>query len=792
MNITGAIRRINFFNKNSGFTIALFLLNDDSFKMVEDITFKKIIPVMGTFDRQPQIDEEFTLTGDFFNDRQYGIEFKITSFSRLEIQSEETIINYLSSDLFEGIGKVTAHKIVTTLGTDAITKIIKDQSCLEHLGLSRKQIEIITRGINKDRINQEAILFYLSGGFTMDLASKIVNQIGADITIIKANPYYLMNHIERLGFKKNDTFALNIGIKKESLVRMMALICYLLREMLQHTGNSFVMYEELIETTKKYYDLEDTLFSFDNFNQAIKDLEKNEQIIVKENPNKRIFDFRLYNQEIRLSLEISKLIAGTRGKIEHFSKELIERCYQDIMRNSPLKLSAKQEEAVKSAFLENIMIITGGPGTGKTTIVKEILALYQELLDDNKLFEQNVALLAPTGRAAKRLAESSDLPAFTIHRYLGYNGLHFEFDGENQKSEKLVIVDETSMMDLSLSYQLLISISNKARLIIVGDVDQLPSIGPGQILKDLIETNKIKVIKLDEIHRQANGSTIINLASDVNSGRVSNRVLQKTDDFSFIETHPANLLKNLIYVLNVSLTKGYDIQKDIQVLIPMYKGEIGIDNVNKVIQDLVNPLKDKSTKELKYMNKKYRINDKIIQLVNRPEYNIMNGDIGYIESFIEGEKEIEGVLAIFDGVKVEMDLEMIADISLAYAITIHKAQGSEFPIVIMPITSQHYIMLKRKLVYTAITRAKQKLVLLGSEEMLKMASSRIEVSRNTILKDEIIKLTSGKMIKKEDLDLKKDLTFSDDTPILIYDIPLEEEKTTIGEEEFSFDDFKEK
>ena len=795
MQITGAIKRINYFNKNGGFTIALFLLNDESFQLVENITFNKVISIMGNFDKQPQIGEEFTIVGDFFNDKKYGLEFKITSFSRLEVQNEETIINYLSSDIFEGIGKVTAHKIVSKLGKETIQKIIKDSNCLNNLGLSRKQIETIVNGINKDQINQTALLFYLNGGLTIDLASKIINQIGTDIEFIKAYPYYLMDHIEKMGFKKNDAFALNIGIKKESLIRMIALVKYLLKEILYRSGNSYIKYDDLLEKTSSYYRMEDTPFSYENFDKAISDLSKNEQIVVKQNPEKIIFDNYLYKQELKLSVEISKIILNKRGAIDHYSSKIIDNYYEEIKKNLNFELSSKQEEAIKIALTENIIIITGGPGTGKTTIVKEILTLYRLIVGNDKVFEQNVALLAPTGRAAKRLSESSGLPASTIHRYLGYNGANFEYGEDNQKNEKLVIIDEASMMDLPLSYQLLMAVSPNARIIIVGDVDQLPSIGPGQVLKDLIETNKIKVVKLNEIHRQSQGSSIISLAQDVNHGSITSRSLQKSHDFSFIETQPTNLLKNLLFVLNASLQKGYSIQKDIQILIPMYKGEVGIDNVNKVIQELVNPLKE-GQKELNYLGKKYRLKDKIIQLVNRPEYGIMNGDIGYIDDFVEGEKEIEGLIAVFDDTKIEIDLDTIDDISLAYAITVHKAQGSEFPIVIMPLTSSQIIMLKRKLVYTAITRAKQKLILLGSEQVLKLASTKIEPPRNTILKDEIVKLTSNVNIKNDDNknnSSEDEIIFSSDAPIVFFDEPLEngEVGSDLGEEQFFFDEINE-
>ena len=775
MVITGQVKNVRFFNEDNGYTIASFILSTNSFQESIEYTSNRMITIVGSFDRKLGIEEELELTGNYVKNQKYGLQFSVTLFKRITPENEESIIKYLSSDIFSGIGTSTATKIVNKLGLNTIQKIIQDSSCLEGIGLSRKQIDIVKEGIIKDQVNQEALLYYLSGGLTIDIASKIINTLGVNnLELVKQNPYIIMDKVSRFGFVKNDKFAVNKGIKKDSDERLLALIFHILKETIYNFGNSYVLYSDLLSYLENYLSKENTKLNHIQFNKLLDILQQDKKIYIeydKEELEKKVFDYTLYKQETKMSRLVSLLIKEERGNTPEFSKELIEHHYSIIKEKKNINFSKKQEEAIISSLTKDIMIITGGPGTGKTTIIKTVLELYTRLHKE----ENDIAVLAPTGRAAKRIKETSNFDAMTIHRYLGYDGVHFAYSSENPRSEKLVIVDESSMMDLSLFYQLITSISPNARLIIVGDVDQLPSIGPGQILKDLIDSKEIKVIRLDQIHRQAENSSIISLAHSINEGILPESILEKKQDRTFIQTDNDNLLGSLEEIVKRTINKGYDIQRDIQILIPMYKSDVGIDNVNKMIQELVNPNKGLENFEYKHLNKIYRVNDKIIQLINRPEKGIMNGDIGYISSLnIENDKVV-GISALFEEIKVDYTIDELEEINLAYAVTIHKAQGSEFKIVIMPISSYYYAMLKRKLIYTGITRSKEKLILLGDINMLKFAVSRVEQNRKTILKQEI----------------KKYLNNQIEENVFVYNVPLynmEEENTSIGEEEVNLDE----
>ncbi len=774
MKIFGEIKNIRFYNEDNGYTIASFLLSSESFSASIEYTSSKIITIVGSFDRKLAQTEEVELEGDYSNNNKYGMQFIVKSYSRKTLQNEESIIRYLSSSIFSGIGEVTASKIVNKLGLKTIDKIIKEPSSLEGIGLSRKQIEIIKEGVVKDQVNQEALLYYLSGGLTIDIASKIINTLGINnLNLVKNNPYILMDKLPRFGFIKNDKFALSKGLKKDSLIRLEALTYHLLKENLYNTGNSYVFYNTFLNDIEKFFNNDKTPFDINKLEKVLNNLSVNKKILIKydsNNKEKQLFDYNLYKEETKVIENIKALINQTRGNTKKFSKDLINEHYNSILSSQKIKFNSKQEEAILNAFLNDITIITGGPGTGKTTIIKAIIALYQKLTN-----KKDIAVLAPTGRAAKRIQETSNIASSTIHRYLGYDGVHFASSSDEPKEEELVIVDEASMIDINLFYHLITSINPNARIIIVGDVDQLPSIGPGQVLKDLIDSKEINVIKLEEIHRQKENSSIISLAHSINEGYLPESLLEKKHDRSFLVSDNNAILSLLLDVVKKAIDKGFDILKDIQILIPMYRGIIGIDEVNKQIQNMVNPKKEIKNYEITHFQKTYRVNDKIIQLINRPEKGIMNGDIGYITSINKNEEEITGISCLFDDVKVDYTLEELEEITLAYAITIHKAQGSEFNVVIMPISSMYYPMLKRKLIYTGITRAKEKLILLGDPKMLNLAAGRLEANRYTILKDEV---KNNNVIINED--------------IFVYNEPLyQDDSSTIGEINYQFEELNE-
>ncbi len=741
--INGTIAKIHYYNADNGYTVALFELDyKKATKSIVGVKNKIIgnnITVVGFFDRNVFPDEEYILEGDYVKDKNYGLQFKFTKFERKELTNIHGVISYLSSDLFPGIGPKIAKMVVEKLGVDAINLIKRNPDILDEVDISPKQRSMIYSGILSDKNNQEAIIFFLDHGISIDMANKILIKLGPScMDDIKENPYILMNTIERFGFKKNDAFALSLGIAKNDIRRLKALVGYLLKELIYNSGNSYIDRVTLFERIREYINEELDKKTFD---EVLKVLEQEKKIYVENDD--LIFDYNLRKQEIMLATEIVALLKGERNKekkLEQFDKELIEKYYKEIEDESSFKFNIDQTNAIKAAFTEPLVIVTGGPGTGKTTIVHAIVKMYLKLHNNSSAMIDHIGVIAPTGRASKRLKETTGMETSTIHKFLGYlGGDLFEHDHNNRTNARLIIVDESSMMDLPLAYRLVTSMHEDARLIIVGDVNQLPAVGPGQILKDLIDTKEIKTIVLNKIHRQAENSSIIKLAHSVNEGLLPENLVEKFSDRTFIPTDNEHLASMLVDLVDKAVKKGKNIHKDIQVLIPMYKGDVGINEINSRIQSLINPLNEEK-EELKFMGISYRVNDKVIQLVNRTEKGIMNGDIGTITNFKYKDFKISGLTVLFDTSYVDYNLEEVEDLSLAYAISIHKAQGSEFDLVIMPVSTKYFIMLKRKLIYTAITRAKNSLVIIGDAKALKMGVSKIEPNRKTILKDQIIEI----------------------------------------------------
>ena len=783
--INGTIVRINYYNKDNGYTVGLFELDykDITVAQKKNKILGKNITVVGIFDRKPVEDEEYELSGNFVKNKNYGLQFAFETFSRKEIASAYGVISYLSSDLFPGVGIKAAKLIVENIGVDAISKIKENPDILDQIDITSKQKQAIRDGIQNDVISQEATVFFLENGITLDTAHKIISSLGQNvISIVKENPYILMDKVERFGFKKNDVFALKLGVKKTDKIRLKALVCYILKEVIFNSGNSYVSKSTLYERVISYLEEE---IETKNFQNILEDLVEEKKIYVENLDNEiAIFDYSLYVEEITLAKEIAHMLLGKRNKSGNnasFNSEEIVKQFNKVKQESHIEFNAEQEKAILSAFTEPLVIVTGGPGTGKTTIVHAIINLYQKLNNDSTSLLNEIALLAPTGRAAKRLKETTLMPSQTIHKFLGYmGGNKFTYNKYNKTSARLIIIDEASMMDLSLANRLFTSMHDDARVIIVGDVDQLPSVGPGQVLKDLINTKEIKTIRLTKIHRQAEDSSIVKLAHSVNEGIVPENIFEKKSDRNFIQTDNDHIMPLLIDLVKKAIEKGKDIQKDIQILVPMYRGDVGINEINSRLQELINPLTNELD-EIKHLGRSFRPKDKVIQLVNRADKNIMNGDIGEVLSIKYKNSKPFSLSVMYDIGIIEYEQEELEDIALAYAVSVHKAQGSEFDVVIMPISTMHYIMLKRKLIYTAITRAKKSLILIGDVKALQMGISRIEINRNTILKDKIIEYI--KSIQQADIDNEKVLKIDDE----------ESAFDTIGEKDFgtlSLSDFE--
>lgn len=768
MKVTGTITRVTYHNKNNGYTVALLLLNHDEYSIMRKKSklIGNQLTIVGCFDRLVLPEEEYTLDGDFVKNDTYGLQFKFESFSRKSVYTEAGVISYLSSDIFEGVGLKTAKKIVEKLGADAIDKIYNDCSVLEGLGIKQKTIDHIYQVVIDNKASEETILFFLNNGISMDFCHKIVATLGSNaIEIVKENPYVLMEKIDRFGFIKNDAFALRMGLDKTSPLRLRAVTSYVLKDIIYNSGDSYIDIHALYQGVIKYLRDEEVLDKkkyTDLIGQMIQDK------LIYQNNAGWIFDYELYNNEIDLANNIVDRLSNVDKLADRFTDQEIEIAYQKSIKESHIELNDLQKDAVKTAFQEPICIITGGPGTGKTTIAKTIIRMYTHLMKDNSTAVETIALLAPTGRAAKRLKEVTMVNAGTIHKYLGYQGEgFFTVSKDAPTSERLILIDEASMMDLPLASRLFTSINSEARIIIFGDVDQLPSVGPGQVLKDLIDSKEIKTIRLTKIHRQAENSKIITMAHSINEGILPEDLMTKYSDRIFIPTDNAHLTTLITEYIKMAIAKGKDIKKDIQVLAPMYRCPSGINELNEEIQAIVNPGREEDT--LVHNSQKFRVDDKVIQLVNRSEKNIMNGDIGIITNLTFRDGEYKGVTVAFDTLQVDYTLEELDDLKLAYAISIHKSQGSEFDLVIMPFTNSYYYMLKRKLIYTGITRAKKNLVLIGDIKSLQMGISKIEINRKTILKEKIRENIAPKVKKIDDASSAFDTIGEMETDISPYD-----------------------
>ena len=743
--IRGTITKVLFKNEENGYAVCKIKIDYSNKDMAKykDYLYSNILTITSYYDRIPVEGEEIEYTGEFI-ETKYGIQLKADSFIRLKTDSLESIVAYLSSDYFPGIGKAISERIYKKLGKNCFEKIRKNKDILDEIeGISVVQKDTIYNGLVENKKREKNIVEFIAMGFTIQMAQRIVTTLSKDeIKEAKTNPYILIDKVEGIGFLRADRIASQIGIKKDSPLRLKACTMFYLNMFTYETGNCFIskdlLYTKILEIFEKDGDdyprllFEDILISLRNEGKIIIDGED-------------IYDYFIYEAEGKLAALISTRVLYNYSEID---ENKIKSSIEKVKLINNIEYSEMQEKAIYEAFTKKIMVITGGPGTGKTTIVKGIIETYKIIFNKTNVVE-DVVLLAPTGRAGKRLNEVTKHPAQTIHRFLGYDGKVFRYNENNQVNAKLVIIDEMSMVDVILASKLFGALPIDTRIIIVGDVDQIPSVSPGDVLQDIIKSRKIPTIKLDKIHRQAQDSTIIKLAHEVNSGNIPMDILDKQHDRSF--THMVDedaILKTLVAIVKRSVSQNMNILKDIQILVPMYRGKLGIDNINNVLQEEFNP--NQNNEEIIHNKQKFRVNDKVIQLVNRSEDNIMNGDIGRVESFRYDNDKIVGMIVVFDTAIIEYNKDTYEQLKLAYAISIHKSQGSEFYNTIIPFTKKYYMMLKRRLYYTAITRAKKYLIMLGDFEAFRMAVNNTDYSRNTKLIDKINECISQK--KSIDID----------------------------------------
>lgn len=720
MKISGDVIKIRYFNEENGYSV--FDLN------TEDGELK----VVGIFENLT-VGELLEIDGDFSYDNKYGEQFSAISYEKKLPKSENEIIKYLSSGIISGIGSKNARLIVEVFGKNSLDIVFDETDRLKEIkGIGKKSIEKIKSSVNVLRISKD-ILFKLSNlGISLTLSRKIYSVYKDEtLDVINENPYKLIKNVKGIGFLKADEIALKNNIDRNSPFRIESAIVYLLNQKAINNGHIYYPKNKLTKEVAELIGVEEDLV-VSVYIKLIVDCEITTDNVDGEEV---IYLDYLYNSENYVSSKIAKMIFNDDFKI-HFD---VEKEVDVFLENLSISFSENQIKAIKSAFDDNVFIITGGPGTGKTTIINSIANIYQNM-------GYNIMLCAPTGRAAKRIEESTGIEAKTIHRMLGYMPLgdgfgKFEYNEDNPLDADLIIVDETSMVDLLLFENLLRGIKESTKLILVGDIDQLPSVGAGNVLRDLINSNSIKVVILDEIFRQSKNSNIILNAHRINNGE-SPILNGKDSDFFFLPTNNNVDTRNLVVdLVSRRLPKAYNYNalKDIQILTQTKKGICGVIELNKVLQNILNKA-DPYKNEITLGQKTFRLGDKVMQTKNNytlgydednldeDNVGVFNGDMGYI-SYID--KEDKKLFVEFeDGRNIEYSSEDIDNLELAYSITIHKSQGSEFKCIVIPLFDGFYMLQTRNLLYTAITRAKELIVLVGDiKTMNKMIANNTINSR---------------------------------------------------------------
>ncbi|MBP2099278.1 ATP-dependent RecD-like DNA helicase [Enterococcus rivorum] len=754
--IVGQVQAIFFQNPSNFYKVLLVQVKDTNTDYLE-----KEIVVTGSFG-QIQEEELYRFFGHFIDHPRYGKQFQVDNYQQERPTSASGVVNYLSSEKFPGIGKRTAEKIVEILGEDAIDRIINDPSTLEEVPtLNEKKRQTIVETIRLNHGMEQVIVGLNRYGFGSQLSFTIYQTYKEEtLEIIQENPYQLVEDIEGVGFKRADNIAEQLGIQADSEKRIRAAICH---EIFQHSirsGNTYVEAEVLLqETIRTLENSRPVEISMDQVATEIIHLVEEGKIQQEET---KLFENSLYFSEWGIGNSIQRLLS--RKKEIHYEQEEIEKTIRMIEKQQKIQYGDSQQEAIIEAIKSPLFILTGGPGTGKTTVINGIVSLFAELnglsLDITDYSQEMfpILLAAPTGRAAKRMNETTGLPASTIHRLLGLSGREKNPSMSAKELEGgLLIVDEMSMVDTWLANTLFKAIPTNMQVIFVGDKDQLPSVGPGQILHDLLQINEIPQKELTEIYRQEGGSSIIPLAHEIKQGKLPKDFTTNQKDRSFFSSDVYHIETYVRQIVTKAKEKGFSAQ-DIQLLAPMYRGAAGIDALNKMMQEIFNP-NPGNKKEVKWNESVYRIGDKVLQLVNSPELNVFNGDMGEIVGIIlakDSEDKVDELVLQFDNNEVTYKRNEWNKITLSYCCSIHKAQGSEFKMVILPMVQQYHRMLQRNLLYTAVTRSKDILILLGEVHAFQTCVAHESASRLTRLKERITESSTMSLTVRMKLEAYED------------------------------------
>lgn len=685
--------------------------------------------------------------GQLTHHTKFGLQYDITSYQTFVPETEEAVIAYLSSDIFQGVGKKTAQSIVEYLGENAIKKILDEPSILSDIPNVNKKTKKNLVSTLQENQGFEAIAVALTKyGIGLKMAQILYKQYGEEtLSIIHENPYQFIYDIDGFGFLSADKIAEINNMDRTNVHRLRASCIYAL-QMSMNEGHVFLPIEDCLE--KMHDILLLSTITDEDLLEHITYLNNEKHIICQDD---FVYLASLYYAEDNFSGHIGRILEK-QIKADTTDAELM-KWIGEIEEKEVISYGVEQFEAIKRAIKSKLMLLTGGPGTGKTTVIKGILEVYAKMHDvslDRHDYDSQAdfpfVLTAPTGRAAKRLQESTGIKAMTIHRLLGWDGhKNFEKNEHEKLTGSFLIIDEFSMVDIWLANQLLKAIPDHMQILVVGDEDQLPSVGPGEVLADLFSSKLIPNVTLNEVYRQKEGSKIIQLAHLIKQDHLSISDLEKAKDFSFIPCDTHQIVEVVTTIVQRATAKGIDMN-DVQILAPMYKTAAGINAINLQIQEIVNP-KSKNKRERQIKDSTYRVGDRVIQLVNQPDDGVYNGDIGEIVQIFrakETEDKQEQILIAFDENEVLYTRANFFNFMHAYCISIHKAQGSEFPIVVLPVVRAYRRMLRKNLLYTAITRSKQSLILCGEmDEFLKGIETLDTNTRYTTLQERLaVKVTA--------------------------------------------------
>lgn len=713
--ICGTVDTIIFASQDNRFTV--LKLSPEKLSTQITVTLNGIAPLIGQL---------LEIEGEWVKHPKFGQQFKATTYKTVAPTEISGIEKFLASGAINGIGPAMAKKIVAEFGEKTLEIIAKSPNeLLKVPGIGKKTAEKISTSYLEQSELTEIMVWLENHGISNTYAGKIFAKYGSfAIDIMEKDIYRLFQDIEGIGFLTADKLAFNLGIQREDKRRIISGIDYALMQ-LCNNGHCCIPEMALVDKTAKILQVNNQII-FTILKERIDNGSLNTEVVGGET---LIYPPYLYYAEKKVATRLLQLQQAT----EPLSEDNLSLFIKVWEKDNQIQLAQKQKEAIKACLHHGVLVLTGGPGTGKTTVIKGILSIL-------KAQGLKIRLAAPTGRAAKRLSETTGQKALTIHRLLEANHLAqddnlklgFSKDIDDQLDADVIILDEVSMVDIVLMHHFFNAVPDGCRIILVGDTDQLPAVGPGSVLKDIIRSQKIPAIRLDEIFRQAQTSMIIQNAHIINAGRLPD-LRKQYSDFVFYELNDdTSITQKILDLCTKDLPhEGFDVLKDVQVLSPMHRFLCGVENLNLMLQEQLNPKKNQD--ELKYSSQTFRVGDKVMHIRNNYQKNVFNGDIGFIQD-INNEKL---TVDYFDHI-VTYEKNELNELTLAYASSVHKSQGSEYKVVIIPLSTSHYIMLQRNLLYTAITRAKQKVIIIGSKKALMTAiqSNRTQ-KRYTLLAERL-------------------------------------------------------